>query len=34
MTKLADDISYPGFVWHNNLLYVSFYSSHEGKTNM
>ncbi|MCX5643346.1 MAG: hypothetical protein NTZ17_01480 [Phycisphaerae bacterium] len=28
------DISYPGFVWYNDLLYVSYYSSHEGKTSI
>ena len=28
------DCSYPGFVWHDNLLYVSYYSSHEGKTSI
>jgi hypothetical protein len=37
MTKLlklpsGGDTSYPGLVWHNDLLYVSYYSSHEGKT--
>jgi hypothetical protein len=26
------DCSYPGMVWHNGLLWVSYYSSHEGKT--
>lgn len=26
------DNSYPGMVFHNNTLYVSYYSSHEGKT--
>lgn len=26
------DTSYPGLVWHNGLLWVSYYSSHEGKT--
>lgn len=25
------DTSYPGMVWHENLLWVSYYSSHEGK---
>ena len=25
------DSSYPGLVWHDNLLWVSYYSSHEGK---
>jgi hypothetical protein len=28
------DTSYPGLVWHDNLLWVSYYSSHEGKTNI
>jgi hypothetical protein len=26
------DSSYPGFVWHDGLLWMSYYSSHEGKT--
>lgn len=26
------DTSYPGLVWHNGLLWMSYYSSHEGKT--
>ncbi len=26
------DTSYPGFVWHDGELWVSYYSSHEGKT--
>ena len=26
------DTSYPGFVWYNGLLWMSYYSSHEGKT--
>lgn len=26
------DTSYPGLVWHDNLLWVSYYSSHEKKT--
>jgi hypothetical protein len=26
------DASYAGMVWHANLLWVSYYSSHEGKT--
>jgi hypothetical protein len=26
------DTSYAGLVWHENLLWVSYYSSHEGKT--
>jgi len=39
MTKLlklpsAGDTSYPGLVWHNNTLYVSYYSSHEAKTSI
>jgi len=39
MTKLiklpsGGDTSYPGLVWHNDLLYVSYYSSHEGKTSI
>lgn len=28
------DTSYPGLVFHNDLLWVSYYSSHEGKTNI
>lgn len=28
------DTSYPGLVWHENLLWVSYYSSHEGKTSI
>jgi hypothetical protein len=39
MTKLAKfpsggDTSYPGLLWHNDMLYVSYYSSHEGKTSI
>ena len=39
MTRLAKlpsggDTSYPGMVWHNDMLYVSYYSSHEGKTSI
>ncbi|MEX2264158.1 MAG: hypothetical protein WD696_19550 [Bryobacteraceae bacterium] len=30
----AGDNSYPGLVWHDNLLWVSYYSSHEGKTSV
>lgn len=30
----AGDNSYPGFVWHQNLLWMSYYSSHEGKTSI
>lgn len=26
------DSSYPGLVWHDGLLWMSYYSSHEGKT--
>jgi hypothetical protein len=28
------DTSYPGLVWHNNRLWVSYYSSHEGKSSI
>jgi hypothetical protein len=28
------DCSYPGLVWHDGLLWVSYYSSHEGKTSI
>jgi len=28
------DCSYPGLVWHENLLWMSYYSSHEGKTSI
>jgi hypothetical protein len=28
------DTSYPGLVWHDGLLWMSFYSSHEGKTSI
>lgn len=28
------DCSYPGLVWHNGLLHVSYYSSHEGKASI
>jgi hypothetical protein len=39
MTKLlkfpsGGDTSYPGLVWHNNLLHMSYYSTHEGKTSI
>jgi hypothetical protein len=39
MTKLlklpsGGDTSYPGLVWHKGMLYVSYYSSHEGKTSI
>lgn len=28
------DTSYPGLVWHDGMLWMSFYSSHEGKTSI
>jgi len=28
------DTSYPGLVWHDDVLWVSYYSSHEGKTSI
>jgi hypothetical protein len=28
------DCSYPGMVWHNDLLWISYYSSHEGRTSI
>lgn len=28
------DCSYPGLVWYDNILWVSYYSSHEGKTSI
>ncbi len=28
------DCSYPGMVWHKKMLWVSYYSSHEGKTSI
>jgi hypothetical protein len=28
------DCSYPGLVWHDGLLWVSYYSSHEGNTDI
>ncbi|MFH1719267.1 MAG: exo-alpha-sialidase, partial [Planctomycetota bacterium] len=39
MAKLAKlpgggDTSYPGLAWRRNMLYVSYYSSHEGKTSI
>ena len=30
----AGDCSYPGLVWHRGRLWVSYYSSHEGKTSI
>ncbi len=39
MTRLlkfpsGGDTSYPGLLWHNDLLYMSYYSTHEGKTSI
>ncbi|MHC4799502.1 MAG: right-handed parallel beta-helix repeat-containing protein [Planctomycetota bacterium] len=39
MTKLlklpsGGDTSYPGLVWYEGMLYVSYYSGHEGKTSI
>ncbi len=36
MTKLPSggDTSYPGLVWHDGMLYVSYYSSHEARTSI
>ena len=28
------DTSYPGLVWHDNLLWITYYSSHESKTSI
>ena len=28
------DTSYAGMVWHEDLLWISYYSSHEGKTSI
>lgn len=28
------DTSYPGLVWHKGMLWISYYSSHEGKTSI
>ncbi|MFC3502699.1 exo-alpha-sialidase [Micromonospora krabiensis] len=28
------DTSYPGLVWHDDVLWVSYYSSHEGRTSV
>lgn len=30
--KSGGDTSYPGMVWYDNLLWLSYYSSHEGKS--
>lgn len=32
--KSGGDTSYPGLVWHENELWMSYYSSHEGKTSI
>lgn len=36
LTRLpgGGDTSYPGLVWHDQMLYVSYYSSHEAKTSI
>ena len=39
MTRLlklpsGGDTSYPGLLWHNDQLYMSYYSTHEGKTSI
>ena len=28
------DCSYPGLVWHDDLLWMTYYSSHEGKSSI
>ena len=28
------DTGYPGMAWHDGLLWISYYSSHEGKTSI
>jgi len=28
------DTSYPGMVWHDDMLWISYYSSHEGRTSI
>ena len=30
----AGDTSYPGLLWHDDVLWVSYYASHEGKTSI
>ena len=30
----SGDTSYAGMVWHDERLWVSYYSSHEGKTSI
>ena len=32
--RSGGDTSYPGLVWYEGLLWVSYYSSHEGKTSI
>jgi hypothetical protein len=32
--RSGGDTSYPGLVWHDGLLWVSYYSSHEGKASI
>ena len=32
--KCGGDTSYPGLLWHDGVLWVSYYSSHEGKTSI
>lgn len=32
--KSGGDTSYPGLVWHQDQLWMSYYSSHEGKTSI
>jgi hypothetical protein len=36
VTKIWDrgDTSYPGMVWHDGLLWIPYYSSHEEKTSI
>lgn len=30
----GSDVGYPGFLWHDGLLWVSYNSSHEGRTSV
>ncbi|MGZ5507965.1 MAG: sialidase family protein [Limisphaerales bacterium] len=32
--RSGGDCSYPGMVWHDNKLWLTYYSSHEGKTSI
>ena len=32
MCPSSGDCSYPGLVWHDRLLWMSYYSTHEGHT--